>query len=256
MQKVNNTIHRGFRWGAGPALILFIFLNACSAASIPAPEAIHPSGAALDQPSFDEKAPAPEDLSSELSFISFLKLHEATNIVSAKGYVNEKIVSAVTADHMKQIYIFGDGKYFGRLEIRCDSGRHPVRPFVKIIHGKNRFGVLLVADNLALNGKRISQLILVKKGGEKTYISLTMDLLEKNNGGMVDPYVGGEDLESGVIFCAKNSNGKAWKTIFIITASDETVKVEKMPRYFAHTCPCFMSWVKGKDARELFGMKL
>ena len=68
--------------------------------------------------------------------------------------------------------------------------------------------------------------------------------------------VGGEDLASGIIFCAKNSKGKAWDTVFLITESSGTVKIEKMPRIFAYDCPCFMDWVLGRSTQGILGMNL
>jgi len=235
-------------------LLLFICLNACGVAAQQAMKAEIPGADANVQ--IDEAALALDGLSTESAFTSRLKQLGATHIVSTRSFVNEKVVSAVTADRMKAIYLFGEGKFLGKLEVHCDSGREPVRPFVKIIYGKKRFGVLLFAENLALGGKRISQLILVGKGGKKTYINLAMDDLEKSHGGMVDPFVGGDDLETGVIFCARDSKGKAWNTVFVITANEDAVKVETMPRWYALACPCFVEWVKGRDARDIFGMKL
>jgi len=235
---------------------MVLLAGGCGAARIQAPDTAHADVAAPSQAAIDEGALPVKALSGESSFTNFLEQHGATHVVRARGYVNDRVVSAVTADLMRHIYIFADGDYMGRLNIRCDSGREPLRPFLKIVYGKKRFGVLLVADNLALDGKRISQLILVGKGGKKTHVSLTMDALEKKHGGMVDPYVGGEDLASGIILCAKNSSGKAWDTVFVLTESAESVKVEKMPRIFAHDCPCFMDWVLGRSTQGILGMNL
>jgi hypothetical protein len=209
---------------------------------------------ALAGAAVDEEALLAQELAGEASFTQFLERHGATHVVRARGFVNERVVSAVTADSMRHIYIFADGDYLGRLDIRCDAGREPLRPFLKIVYGKKRFGVLLVAHNLALDGKRISQLILVGKGGKKTHVSLTVDELEKKHGGMTDPYVGGEDLASGIILCAKNNSGKAWDTVFVLSESAESVKIEKMPRIFALGCPCFMDWVLGRSTRGILGM--
>jgi len=231
-----------------------IVLGGCSAAPIQAPDTVPAFPDARSDAGLEEEALPAQALAGEASFMKHLERYGATHVIRVRGYVNDKVVSAVAADGLRNIYIFADGDYAGRLDIRCDAGREPLRPFLKIVFGKKRFGVLLVADNLALDGKRISQLILVGKGGKKTHVSLTMDALENKHGGMTDPYVGGDNLASGVILCAKSVSGKAWDTVFVLTESGESVKVEKMPRIYAHGCPCFMEWVLGRSTKEILGM--
>jgi hypothetical protein len=253
MSHKKEMLRRGWGGRLGCGLAAALLSAACGAAGIQAPAA-RMDPAATSSQILDESAVPVRELSGESTFVQYLEKQGATHVTRARGYINDRVVSAVTADGLRHVYIFADGGYAGRLDIHCDKGREPLRPFLKIVYGKKRFGVLLVAHNLALDGKRISQLIFVEKGGKKTHVSLTMDALEKKHGGMTDPYVGGEDLASGVIFCAKNSKGKAWDTVFLITESSGTVKIEKMPRILAYDCPCFMDWVLGRSTQGILGM--
>lgn len=246
-----------FRRGWGGHLRLaplaILLLGGCSAVAIQTPGTVPSFPDARSDTGLDEEAMPVQALADEASFIQHLEQHGATHVIRVRSYVNDRVVDAVAADGLRHIYLFADGTYAGRLDIRCDVGREPIRPFLKIVYGKKRFGVLLVADNLALDGKRIAQLILVGTGGKKTHVSLTLDALEKKHGGMMDPYVGGDDLASGIILCARNFSGKAWDTVFVLSESGESVKVEKMPRIYAHGCPCFMDWILGRSTKDILG---
>ncbi|MFH1436651.1 MAG: hypothetical protein ABIJ56_13155 [Pseudomonadota bacterium] len=220
----------------------------CSPAYLPAYET-------AKQPDIKEKKLVIRKMMSEADFIAALKQRSATNIVASHGYINGNIVSAVTADNMEYIYLFNAGHYTGRLEIRHDEGAAPLHPFIKVVYGKNKFGVFLTAENLRLNGRRVAQLILVRKGSEPVYVSIELKSMIENNNGMIDPYVGGENLDTGIFLSARDNEGRVWNVIYLISFPTSKSKVEAKPIHDAYCCPMFVSWMDGKGAREIFSMR-
>jgi len=193
---------------------------------------------------------------TESHFVDMLKKTGATNIICSKGYLNGHVVSAVTADFMDHIYLFDNGTYIARLEIKFDEGKPQVHPFAKIVHANDSFGVLLVADNMEHNGERAAQLILVKKGGKIEYIDISLDEMIKKHGGIYDPYVGGEDLETGVFLAGRMNTGEPWFSVYKITLENGELIKKKVPASEAAGCSCYRDWMMGKDAREVFDMKV
>ena len=205
-------------------------------------------------PALAEGSLTKEAIGSKEAFLETLSSNGATNIISAEGYVSGKGVSAVTADFLDYIYLFRDGAYVGRVPIRYDEGYPQVHPFVKIVEGKQVFGLFLVADNIRLDGKRVAQLILVGKGGKVTTRALPLDGIIESNGGLYDPYVGGDSLASGIVFCARDGGGKAWDVVYHLTLEEAGLRAKPKPVNFAYGCSCFTDWLEGRDGREVFGM--
>ena len=193
---------------------------------------------------------------TESYFIDMLKKTGATNIISSKGYLNGHTVSAVTADYMDYIYLFDNGTYIARLEIKYDEGKPQVHPFAKVVHGNGYFGVLLVAENIEHEGKRVAQLILIKKGGKAEHIDISLEKLIEKHGGIYDPYVGGENLKTGVFLAGRMNTGEPWFSVYKITLEKGKIVKKKVPAYEAAGCSCYDSWMEGKDAREVFDMKV
>ncbi|MEM4359929.1 MAG: hypothetical protein QXT45_05320 [Candidatus Bilamarchaeaceae archaeon] len=83
------------------------------------------------------------------------------------------------------------------------------------------------------------------------------DKFIKEYGGVYDPYIGGENLETGIFFAARNNAGKPWPYAYkIILNGEEKLIQEKIPRTKAAACSCFEEWMMGRDAREVFNMKV
>ena len=190
------------------------------------------------------------------SFLAYLKKKGATNIIASEGYISEKVVTAITADFLDYIYIFSDSRYIARFEIKYDEGKPQTHPVVKVVYGKGKFGFLLVADNMRLKGKRVAQLILVGKGGKITNNSISLESLIERNGGLYDPFIGGENLESGLVFSARDRAGRAWGNAYILTIEKNKLHFEKKAMEKVFGCSCFTDWLEGKDGREVFGMKI
>jgi hypothetical protein len=227
--------------------VLLALAAACAGRSMPAYEF-------QSYPALAEGQLTKETIGSKEAFIETLSSNGATNIISAEGYVSGKGVSAVTADFLDYIYLFRDGGYVGRVSISYDEGYPQVHPFVKIVEGKNLFGVFLVADNIRLGGKRVAQLILVGKGGKVTTRALSLDGIIEVNGGLYDPYVGGDSLSTGIVLCARDGGGKAWDVVYHLTLEEAGLRAAPKPVNFAYGCSCFTDWLGGRDGREVFGM--
>jgi hypothetical protein len=231
------------------AILALTMLHAsCGAASIPDFET-------QSYPDFREESLVVDKSTDKDSFIAMLKKSGATNIISSEGFVSGRSVSAVTADFFEYVYLFRDGDYLGRIKVKFDEGMPPVHPFVKIVYGKGRFGILLVAENIRLKSKRVAQLILVEKGGKITHKSISLDNLIDSHDGLYDPYVGGENLGSGLIFSARDRAGNPWSLVYHLTVRDDKVLMEPKPQSFAYGCGCFTDWLDGMDSRDVFHMK-
>jgi len=204
----------------------------------------------------NEKTLVLEKKSSEDSFIGMLRKKGATNIICPKGYVNGSVVSAVTADFMDYLYLFKDGRYLSKLEIKHDEGKPQVHPFAKIVYSKDSFGVFLVADNMEYKGKRTAQLIQIRKGGEIIHKSISLEKMIEKHGGIYDPYVGGENLETGIFLAGRMNTGEPWLSVYRIKLKEGELSVETVPASEAAGCSCYSDWMMGKDAREVFGMKV
>ncbi len=193
---------------------------------------------------------------TESEFLDMLKKKGATNIICSKGYLNGHVISAVTADFMDYVYLFKNSTYLEKLKIKHDEGKPQVHPFVKIVYGKETFGIFLVADNIEYKGKRTAQLILVEKEGKLTYKSIVLEEMIKKHGGIYDPYIGGENLSTGVFLAGRMNTGEPWLSVYKIRLKGEELLIEKVPGAEAAGCSCYYDWVTGKDAREVFGMKV
>ncbi len=225
-----------------------IALASCAGGYMPAYEA-------QSYPGIDEKKLSlPGDTTKE-SFVGMLREKGATNVIVSEGFLSGKVVSAVTADFMDYIYLFRDGAFVGRVKVQYDEGRPPVHPFVKVVHGKNLFGLVLLADNMQVGGKRVAQLILIGKGGKVSYKNVSLDGLTEKHDGLYDPYVSGEDLSTGLVLCARDKRGKAWNLVYLISLQEDTLKVKPENQDAAYSCSCFADWLAGMDGREIFKMK-
>jgi hypothetical protein len=224
-------------------------LCACAGRSMPAYEAQR-------FPELDESSLSLEGGTTREEFTGLLRESGATNIIASDGFVGGKVVSAVTADFMEHIYLFGDGMYAGRVRIKHDTGRPQVHPFVKVVQGKSMLGLFLVAENITWEDRRAAQLILIEKGGSITYKHLFLDSLVEKHGGIYDPYVGGDDLSSGLVLCARDGSGRSWDSVYLIKLGKETLRIEPKPVSFAYSCSCFSDWFGGKEGREVFNMKV
>jgi len=229
--------------------MLMLLLPSCAGRSMPCYEP-------QQYPDLNEEKLTLKKTTKKDSFIDLLKTSGATNIITSEGYVSGKVVSAVTADFLDYIYLFREGSYAGRVKIKHDEGKPQVHPFVKVVHGKNLFGVLLAAENIRIADKRIAQLIIVEKGGKISHKNISVESLIERHNGMYDPFVGGEDLGSGLILCARDKGGKAWGVVYHLTLEKGKVGMKPKPVNFAYSCSCFTDWLEGTDGREVFGMKV
>jgi len=196
----------------------------------------------------------PKDLSSivvknktaESDFIEVLKKRKVSNIISVKSVLNGKMVSAVTGDYMSNIYLFKEGEYFGKLDIKHDKYAEPVFPVAKIVRYDGGFGVFLVAKDLKLNGKRVVQLILLNENGDQKNMSISIEKQIKKHGEIWDPFVGGESLETGVFFTGRTKTWETWGSAYKITYDGE-VHMERVFTGELAACSCFDRWKKGED---------
>lgn len=187
-----------------------------------------------------------EKKTSETDFIEKLKKRKVSNIISVKSVIKGRMVSAVTGDYMKNIYLFKEGEYLGKLKINHDKYHEPVFPVAKIVHYDGGFGVLLVAKNLRYEGKRVVQLILLDKEGEQKNISISIEKQIKKHGEIWNPFVGGENLETGVFFTGRTETWEVWPSAYKITYDGE-VQMTKTATGNLRQCSCFDRWKSGED---------
>ena len=196
----------------------------------------------------------PKDLSSivvkkktaETDFIQMLKKKKVTNIISVKSVLNEKMISAVTGDYLSNVYLFKEGEYLGKLEIKHDKYAEPVFPVAKIVRYDGGFGVFLVAKDLKYEGKRVVQLMLLDRNAKQKTMSIPIDKLIKKHGEIWDPFVGGESLETGVFFTGRTEVWETWTSAYKITYDGE-VHMRRVAVGELAVCSCFDKWRKGED---------
>jgi len=229
--------------------IALFTLTACYSASMPTYES-------QSYPDINENKLKISKAFSKKSFLAYLKKKGATNIIASEGYISEKVVTAITADFLDYIYIFSDSQYIAKHKIKYDEGNPQTHPVMKVVYGNGKFGFLLVADNMKLGGKRVAQLILVGKSGKMSTRSISLESLIEKNGGLYDPFIGGENLESGLVISARDRAGRAWGDAYLLTIDKNKLRLEKKAKEFAFKCSCFADWHDGKDGREVFGMKI
>ena len=187
-----------------------------------------------------------EKKTSEADFIEKLKKRKVSNIISVKSVIKGRMVSAVTGDYMKDIYLFKDGEYLGKLKIDHDKYHEPVFPVAKIVRYNGGFGVLLVAKNLKYEDKRVVQLILLNKEGKQKNMSISIEKQIKKHGEIWDPFVGGESLETGVFFTGRTETWETWPSAYKITYDGEVHMTKTAVGNLRH-CSCFDSWKSGED---------
>lgn len=185
---------------------------------------------------------------TEESFIELLKKKEATNIVRSRGYNNGKLISAITADYLDYIYLFKDDNFFKKFRIKYD-GEIPEHIFAvpKIVHYKDSFGIFLLAKDLKVDKKPVAQIVLTEETGKVAHINVPIQEQVERHGDILNPYVGGEDLETGVYFTARMPSWEVWTSAYKITIIDSKVKVEKVLVGELNGCSCFGDWKAGKD---------
>jgi len=226
----------------------FTLLASCYPAHLPSYQKIQAS-------SLDESALAIRRQTTEQSFIKMLKAHGGTNIVSAKGFFNGKMDSAVTADSMDYVYFFRGGRYLTRFKVNYGDRRPQIHPYLKVVYGKKGFGVLLLADNIVHRGKRVMQ-VLMQEDGRNVAVTFPVDDLIKRHNGMLDPYVMGEFIDKGVTMCARDREGNPWEVVYIIIKKGDRLTLEQKDRRKAETCSCFLEWLRGKGGRETSRIKV
>jgi len=191
---------------------------------------------------------------SEESFIELLKKKQATNIVRSRGYTGGKLISAITADYLEHVYLFKNGGFSSKFKIKHD-GDIPKHVFAvpKIVHYKDAYGVFLMAKDLTSDGKAVAEIILTDKTEKQAQVIIPIEKQIAKHGELLNPYAGGENLETGVFFTARNENWEVWRSAYKITIDDGRVHVQRVPLGELNGCSCFGDWRAGKD---VFGINV
>ena len=191
---------------------------------------------------------------TEKSFIELLKSRSATNIVRSRGYKDGKLISAITADYLDYVYLFNEGSFSRKFRINYD-GNIPKHVFAvpKIVHYKDAHGVFLMAKDLEVNGKPVAEIMLADESGKEAQIIIPIEKQIARHGDLLNPYAGGENLQTGVFFTARNENWEVWGSAYRITITKGKVDVRRVALGELAGCSCFGDWKAGKD---VFGINV
>ncbi len=225
-------------------LVILILVPAC-AASLPAYETT--AVPVLDEAGFAA-------MPTQAGFLDVLRDGGATNIVLCQGMLDGRVAGAVMADHLQHIYLFLDGLYLDRVEVSHDPGHSPVHPTLKIVNAGSAAAVMLLAEDLEIEGRASGLLAFFDDRGVRRITKLPLAGFAFKHGGIKDPYIGGTDLESGILFSARSEEGRTWSKVYVLRLEDKKLGLDDLTPQQACFCASYLSWHQGKDGRTLFGM--
>jgi len=191
---------------------------------------------------------------SQGGFLEALRDGGATNIVLSQGMHDGRVAAAVMADHLEYVYLFLDGVYLDRVEVLHDPGQSPVHPTLKIVNAGALSAVMLLAEEFEIKGRASGLLAFFDEKGVRRTTTLPLAGFSIKHGGIIDPYIGGTDLETGILFSARNEEGRTWSKVYVLSLEDKKLGLDDMTPQQACFCASYMSWRQGKDGRTLFGM--
>lgn len=179
----------------------------------------------------------------------------ASNVVVARGMSadGESTVSAVTADLLDRVYLFHDGELTGSVAIPHDPGYPPYHPTVKVMVSGQSEVLVVLAEGLRVQGKRVGILAFFGPDGVQSSTTLPLGGLASRHGGMKDPYIGGTDLQTGILLSARDEQGKPWSKVYVLSVADSSLAVSSLSSAEACACPIYHKWKMGTDGRTLFG---
>jgi hypothetical protein len=187
-------------------------------------------------------------------FVGVLRGASASNITVGHGMCADGgIIDVVMADYLKHVYIFMDGKFRMRAKIPFDAGKAPVHPTVKVVRAGDASAVVLVADVMRIKGKEAGLLVTFDREGGRAVVPLPLHGLLRKHDGMRDPYIGGTDMNQGILLTARNADGNPWSKVYQLKLVGKKIEVKTMSYQMAWQCSCFGDWLDGKDGRMLFG---
>lgn len=224
-------------------ITLLLLLPACAA--LPAYE--EPAVPDMDQARIPSAG-------SQVEFVEELRSRGATNVVVSEGMLGSRVVGAVMADHLQHVYLFLDGGYLDRVEIPSDAGSSAVRSSLKVVNSGDEGALVLVAEGLEIEGKATGLLALFDEGGVVQATVLPLNGFSIKHGGLKDPYIGGTDLETGILFSARSEEGRAWSRVYVLSLMDKKIGLDALSSSKACFCASYLAWKQGQDGRTLFGM--
>jgi len=226
------------------AIAIVIIVQACSASLPVYQQTVWPS---LDEAGFTA------DL-TQVGFLDALRNGGASNIVLSQGMLEGHVAGAITADHLEYVYLFLDGNYLDRVVISHDPNQSPVHPTLKIVNSGATAAVVLMAEELEIGGRASGLLTFFDEKGVRRTTQLPLAGFSAKHGGIKDPYIGGTDLNSGILFTARSGEGKTWSKVYVLSLVDKKLVLDDMTPQQACFCTSYLSWRQGKDGRTLFGM--
>lgn len=228
-----------------PHVIVFVILVPACVAHLPAYQQ-------TAWPSLDE-AGLTADL-TQVDLLDALRDGGASNIVLSQGMLGEHVAGAITADHLEHVYLFLDGDYLDRIVVSHDPNQSPVHPTLKIVNSGATAAVILMAEELEIGGRASGLLSFFDEKGVLRTTQLPLAGFSAKHGGIKDPYIGGTDLESGILFTARSVGGKTWSKVYVLSLVDRKLVLDYTTPQQACLCTSYLSWRQGKDGRTLFGM--
>lgn len=166
---------------------------------------------------------------------------------------------AITADYQDKIHLFESNKYRESIEVE-GAEMLPYSYGLRFArHGKNLFLMALFRDALDMTEQherakapRI-EFFRMKNGSFVHSHNYFMKNLSEKMGGLTDPVFVGHSLDDGVLFLARDSEGRVWDSAFHIRLRKGRTLFSSVPLSEAARCSCIQNYLYGLDPLSITG---
>jgi hypothetical protein len=171
--------------------------------------------------------------------------------ISDDFYVfGKKIFHAISADYQTDIHIFEDNHYSGSIPVKCGS----VLPYgyqLRLGESEGRLRLLaLYRDPLEYTFQkkmaRPARIDVFTHGDSFRFMkSIRMDGLSRAHSGLTRPIFVGHDLGMGIIFLARDNDGRVWDKAYILSVRGSSASIKAIPLSEAEGCSCVRDYIYG-----------
>jgi hypothetical protein len=175
-----------------------------------------------------------------------------TGIAEDSYTIGKTMYQAMTADYQTEIHIFENSRYTGSVPVKCG----PILPYgysLRIGESEGKLRMLaLYRDPLQYTfqkGLAHPSRVDVFTYDESLRFMKTISLstLSKTHSGLTRPIFVGHDLGIGIIFLARDNDGRVWDKAYLVSVTDSAVKMKSVPVSEAEGCSCIRDYIYGNQ---------
>ncbi|MBI5547992.1 MAG: hypothetical protein HY901_29265 [Deltaproteobacteria bacterium] len=179
--------------------------------------------------------------------------------VRSDTYVGDgsRMVSALSADFQTRVHLFENDRYQRSLAVGS-GGELPFGYALRVARSGD--GLILVAlyrdprlvtdASASANGPRLG-LFVEGEGGFELAKTLPLDALASAHQGLTSPLFVGHDFGEGVIFLARDREGRLWEHAYLMTLKRGELALQPLSLDEAARCSCVERYVYAASAEEL-----